>query len=65
MKHSAYRAILKKQKMSFYFFLFLYKTGEQEGKTGPVWGLVPVGRGEYKERMNRRSIMYLCMKVEK
>jgi hypothetical protein len=25
-------------------FFFLNKNREQEGKTGPVWGLVPVGR---------------------
>jgi hypothetical protein len=27
-------------KMSF------FKTREQEGKTGPVWGLAPLGRSE-------------------
>jgi hypothetical protein len=41
----------------------------QEDKTGPVWALVPVGRGrmygngeggEYD-----RNIMYSCMKMEK
>jgi hypothetical protein len=27
-----------------YFLLFLYKLGEQEGRTGSVWGeLVPIG----------------------
>jgi hypothetical protein len=29
----------KETKMSF------FKTGEQEGKTGPVWGLAPEGGG--------------------
>jgi hypothetical protein len=24
---------------------------EQEGKTGPIWGLVPVGEGEYREKV--------------
>jgi hypothetical protein len=33
------RANLKQTKMPF------LKNGEQEGKTGPVWGLVPVGGG--------------------
>jgi hypothetical protein len=37
------RAILNKQKMSF------FKNREQEDKTGPVWALVPVGGGGYKE----------------
>jgi hypothetical protein len=32
---------LKKTKMSFFF----YKIREQEGRIGPIWGLVPVGRG--------------------
>jgi hypothetical protein len=40
------RAILRKQKC-----LFIFKNGEQEGKTGPVWGLVVVGGGGYKERV--------------
>jgi hypothetical protein len=31
--------------------IFFFKNGRQEGKTGPVWGLVPVGRGGYKERV--------------
>jgi hypothetical protein len=30
---------LKQIKMSF------FNIGEQEGKTGPIWKLVPVGRG--------------------
>jgi hypothetical protein len=30
-------------KMSF------FKNREQEGKTGPVWGLPPMGGGEHKE----------------
>jgi hypothetical protein len=30
-------------------FLFS-KNGEQEGKTGPVWGVGSSGRGGYKER---------------
>jgi hypothetical protein len=37
---------LKQTKISFFF-----KNREQESKTGPVWGFVPVrGRG-YKERV--------------
>jgi hypothetical protein len=34
----------KQTKMSFF-------PGEQEGKTGPVWGLAPVEGGGYKERV--------------
>jgi hypothetical protein len=33
---------LKHPKMSFFFF---YEIGEQEGRTGPAWGLVTVGWG--------------------
>jgi hypothetical protein len=29
----------------------LFSKTEQEGKTGPVWGLAPVGGGGYKERV--------------
>jgi hypothetical protein len=53
---------LKQTKVSF------FKTREQEGKTGPVWGLVRVGRGGYKERVMEgeygRNIMCSCMKME-
>jgi hypothetical protein len=27
------------------------KNGDQEGKTGPVWGLVPVEEEEYKVKV--------------
>jgi hypothetical protein len=37
-------AILNTQKLSF------LKNRKEEGKTGPVWGLAPVGGGGYKER---------------
>jgi hypothetical protein len=37
--------ILNKQKC------ILLKYGRQEGKTGPVWRLVPVGREGYKKRV--------------
>jgi hypothetical protein len=40
---------LKQTKMSF--FLFFYKIKEQEGRTGTVWGLVPVVGGRYGERV--------------
>jgi hypothetical protein len=39
-----------------------FKNREQEGKTGPVWGLEPVGgrkEGECSENI------YSCMKMEK
>jgi hypothetical protein len=29
----------------------LFKNVEQEGKTGPVWGLLPVGGGGIKEKV--------------
>jgi hypothetical protein len=38
-----YIVILNIQKCHHFVF-FLNKNREQEGKTGPVWGLVPVGR---------------------
>jgi hypothetical protein len=44
-KETPCRAILNKKKKSF------FKNREQEGKTGPVWGLAAVGRGGYKERV--------------
>jgi hypothetical protein len=34
----------------------LFKNGGQEGKTGPAWGMVPVGEGGYKERV-KKSIL--------
>jgi hypothetical protein len=41
--------------------LLFFKNREQEGKTGPVWGLVPVGGGKHKERVYKgeygRNIM--------
>jgi hypothetical protein len=36
---------LKQTKMPF------FKNGEQEGKIGPVWGLVSVGGGGCKEKV--------------
>jgi hypothetical protein len=36
---------LKQTKMTF------FKNRGQEGKPGPAWGLAPVGRGGYKERV--------------
>jgi hypothetical protein len=54
--------ILNKQKCLF------FKNREQEGKTGPVWRLVPVGGGGYKERTKEAecsgNILYSCMKME-
>jgi hypothetical protein len=45
------------------------KNEGQQGKTGPVWGLVPVGGGGYKERVTEDeydgNTMYSCMKMEK
>jgi hypothetical protein len=37
---------------TFVFILVLFfKNGGQEGKTGLVWGLAPLGGGGYKERV--------------
>jgi hypothetical protein len=41
------------------------KKVEQEGKTGSVWGLAPVGGGGCKKRVCGRNIMYSYMKMEK
>jgi hypothetical protein len=35
---------LKQTKMSF------FKSREQEGESGPVWGLAPVGEGGHREK---------------
>jgi hypothetical protein len=57
MKHLY--SYLKQTKMSF------FKNREQEGKTGPVWGLVPVGGGRLMERVWEdkcgENIMYSCI----
>jgi hypothetical protein len=46
-----------------------FKNREQEGKTGHVWGMTPVGGGRYKERVWEgeygENIMYTCMKMGK
>jgi hypothetical protein len=51
---------LKQTKM-----LFFDKHGDQEGKTGPVRGLVLIGGGRYKEMVQEGEyseyIMYSCM----
>jgi hypothetical protein len=43
--------------------------GEQEGKTGPIWELVPVCGGRYKESVKEAecsgNIIYSCMTMEK
>jgi hypothetical protein len=31
--------------------VFFQKQTEEDGKTNPVWGLVPVGGGGYKDRV--------------
>jgi hypothetical protein len=40
---------------------FFFFNGEQEGKTDPVWELVPVRGGRYKERAN--VVEMLCTHV--
>jgi hypothetical protein len=40
LENSLY-SYLKQTKISFFFF---YKIREQKGRTGLVWGLIPVGR---------------------
>jgi hypothetical protein len=46
-----------------------FKNEGQEGKTGSVWGLAPVGGGGYQERVWEGeyggNIMYSCMKMGK
>jgi hypothetical protein len=34
------------------------QNGKQEGRTGPVWGLVPVGGGGCKERVWKYVLRY-------
>jgi hypothetical protein len=50
--------------MSFFFF---YKIGEQEGQTGPAWGvrwLVPVEREEVGKGCRRvNMVQILCTQV--
>jgi hypothetical protein len=42
-----------------------FKNGGQEGKTGPVWGLVPVGAGGYKERVSGVNVAeYYVLRYE-
>jgi hypothetical protein len=45
-----------------------FKNKEQEGKTGPTYGLVPVAVWGYKESVEGqygRNNMYSCIKMEK
>jgi hypothetical protein len=47
--------------MSFFFFL---QNGEQEDKTGPVWGLVPEGEGGYRKGCRKVNVVkILCTHV--
>jgi hypothetical protein len=48
---SSLYSYLKQTKMSF------FKNGGQEGKTGPVWGLAPVGGGGHKERVEEVNMV--------
>jgi hypothetical protein len=45
--------------------MFFFSKKEHEGKTLPVWGLVPVGRQGYKEKVSESErggqIMPSCM----
>jgi hypothetical protein len=45
-----------------------FKNERQEGKTGPVWPLVPMGGRGYKERMKEGeyggNTTYSCIKME-
>jgi hypothetical protein len=64
-KENPCRAILNKQKS----FFFPPKHGEQGGKMGSVWGLVPVGGGRYLESVKEAecsgNTMCSCMKMKK
>jgi hypothetical protein len=43
-----------------------FQNGGQEGKTDPLWGLTPVGRGErIINKGCRRVNMFSCMKMER
>jgi hypothetical protein len=58
MKYPLYLFILYKQKCLF------FKNGEQEGKTGPVYDLAPVGGEGYKERVRRVNVVkILCTHI--
>jgi hypothetical protein len=62
LNETLYIAILNKQTKNFFH-------GEQEGKTGPIWGWCQWERGEYKERVKEAecsgNILYSSMKMEK
>jgi hypothetical protein len=49
--------------------LSFFKNGGQECKTGPVWGLAPVGGGRILKkgygRMNVVEILCTCIKMER
>jgi hypothetical protein len=49
-------------------YFFIYRTREQEGGTGPAWGLVPVGGGGGGERMKEgeygANIASTCTQME-
>jgi hypothetical protein len=49
---------LKQTKMTFFF---CYKTGEQEDRTGPVWGLVPVGGRMWAKGVEGNMVQTLCI----
>jgi hypothetical protein len=55
---------LNKQKCQFFFFSCFCKKGDQESRTGPVWGFGTSGRGENVGRVCRRmhmvQILYVC-----
>jgi hypothetical protein len=48
---------------------FFFQSGGQAGKTGPVWGLAPVGGRRIKGKgvggEYGGNVMYSCMKMEK
>jgi hypothetical protein len=46
----------------------VFQIGVQEGKRGPVWGLIAVGGGRYKERVKEgeysgNTVVILCTYV--
>jgi hypothetical protein len=38
----------------------LFAKREQEGKTGPVWDLLPVGWGDIRKRNRKVNIVEIC-----
>jgi hypothetical protein len=51
MEMSQWNTLYNYLKQKYQVVFFFSQNVEQEGKSSPVWGLVPVGGGECKERV--------------